>query len=513
MSNEVKTAPENNEQYSLNDDRRVKVLSPGMLVAKRFIRNRLAVTGLIILILMFAFSFIGGIVSPYKQDQKFYRTDIQTKDYAGIIKNDEYRYLVADEAFTGPVQAQSLLASMKGESEFEYRDVKYSVETINDGLYNVYLDGKLLGTATKKIVSSSTSNEQFPFDFQYNALMAEAEGKNSFTDGAGKTYTIDEDGIVFDGESEAAYVSEYIVRAVMGDVFLSRDFKNQLIDAVEAGQTEFVFKGEDGVEAEYRLKYDAAAKAWDVKQEIDTTIFDTYSAPTKQHWLGTDRNGMDMLTRLMYGGRVSLIIGFIVVFIETIIGVVLGGISGYFGGWIDNLIMRIVDIFYCIPSLPIIIIIGAAMDAANVDPKIRMLYLMLILGILGWAGVARLVRGQILSLREQEFMTATEACGINVPRRIFKHLIPNVIPQLIVYMTMGLGSTIILEATLSFLGLGVRFPFASWGNIINDVNDVFVLTHYWFVWIPAGVLLLLTVLAFNIVGDGLRDAFDPKMKR
>lgn len=513
MSNEVKTAPENNEQYSLNDDRRVKVLSPGMLVAKRFFRNRLAVTGLIILILMFAFSFIGGIVSPYKQDQKFYRTDIQTKDYAGIIKNDEYRYLVADEAFTGPVQAQSLLASMKGESEFEYRDVKYSVETINDGLYNVYLDGKLLGTATKKIVSSSTSNEQFPFDFQYNALMAEAEGKNSFTDGEGKTYTIDEDGIVFDGETETAYVSEYIVRAVMGDVFLSRDFKNQLIDAVEAGQTEFVFKGEDGVEAEYRLKYDAAAKAWDVKQEIDTTVFDTYSAPTLKHWLGTDRNGMDMLTRLMYGGRVSLIIGFIVVFIETLIGVVLGGISGYFGGWIDNLIMRIVDIFYCIPSLPIIIIIGAAMDAANVDPKIRMLYLMLILGILGWAGVARLVRGQILSLREQEFMTATEACGINVPRRIFKHLIPNVIPQLIVYMTMGLGSTIILEATLSFLGLGVRFPFASWGNIINDVNDVFVLTHYWFVWIPAGVLLLLTVLAFNIVGDGLRDAFDPKMKR
>ena len=142
-----------------------------------------------------------------------------------------------------------------------------------------------------------------------------------------------------------------------------------------------------------------------------------------------------------------------------------------------------------------------------------MLYLMLILGVLGWAGIARLVRGQILSLREQEFMTATEACGINVPRRIFKHLIPNVIPQLIVTMTMGLGSTIITEATLSFLGLGVRFPFASWGNIINDVNNVFVLTHYWNIWIPAGVLLLLTVLAFNIVGDGLRDAFDPKMKR
>jgi peptide/nickel transport system permease protein len=215
----------------------------------------------------------------------------------------------------------------------------------------------------------------------------------------------------------------------------------------------------------------------------------------------------------MYGGRISLMIGFIVVFLESFLGIIMGGISGYFGGWIDGLIMRIVDIFYCIPSMPIIIIIGAAMDAANVPSLTRMIYLMLILGFLGWAGVARLVRGQILSLREQEFMTATEACGIAPSRRIFRHLVPNVMPQLIVYMTMGLGETIILEATLSFLGLGVRFPFASWGNIINDVNDTFVLTNYWFIWIPAGVLLLITVLAFNIVGDGLRDAFDPKMKR
>ena len=207
----------------------------------------------------------------------------------------------------------------------------------------------------------------------------------------------------------------------------------------------------------------------------------------------------------------SLLIGFIVIIIETVIGVIFGGISGYFGGWVDNLIMRIVDIFYCIPSMPVIIILGAAMDASRVDPTVRMIYLMLILGFLGWAGIARLVRGQILSLREQEYMA--EACGLSVSRRIFKHLIPNVVPQLIVTCTMGLGSVIITEATLSFLGLGVKFPFASWGNIISDVNNTHVLTTYWFIWIPAGVLLLLTVLAFNLVGDGLRDAFDPKMKR
>ncbi len=513
LSPEAENETENTTQYSLNDDRRVKVLSPGALVAKRFFRNRLAVTGMIVLIAMFVFSFVGGVISPYKQDQKFYRTDIQVKDYAGILHNEEFRYLAAEGGkFSSAVQAQTLLALQKKTTEFTYRDVDYTIETISDELLAVYTGGELIGVATKELINPSNESAKLSFDFSYHALAAKVKGEPSF-ESEGKTYTIDADGNVFDGETEVAYISAYIVRAVMADVFLTREFKNQLIDAVEAGSKEFAYTGADGVTAEYTLKYNAATKAWDVKQETDTTVFDTYSEPTKEHPLGTDRNGMDMLTRLMYGGRVSLIIGFIVVFIETILGVIMGGISGYFGGWVDNLIMRIVDILYCIPSMPIIIIIGAAMDAANLDPSIRMLYLMLILGVLGWPGIARLVRGQILSLREQEFMTATEACGISVSRRIFKHLIPNVIPQLIVTMTMGLGSTIILEATLSFLGLGVRFPFASWGNIINDVNNVFVLTHYWNIWIPAGVLLLLTVLAFNIVGDGLRDAFDPKMKR
>jgi len=153
------------------------------------------------------------------------------------------------------------------------------------------------------------------------------------------------------------------------------------------------------------------------------------------------------------------------------------------------------------------------MDNAGVKPGVRMVYLMLILGVLGWPGLARMIRGQILSLREQEFMTATEATGLSVKRRIFQHLIPNVVPQTIVSVTMGLGGTILTESSLSFLGLGVKFPFASWGNIINDVNNTYVLQNYLFVWIPAGVLLLATVLAFNLVGDGLRDAFDPKMKR
>lgn len=403
----------------------------------------------------------------------------------------------------------------------------------------------MVGLAYKSVVSPSASDATLSFEFTYQALKAYlTDGADTFT-ADGKTYTVDESGSVMDGTTEVAYVSPYVVQALMPDVFLSRDFKDKLIDTINAGGEKFTYTDEslivdeepatdeeDGTNsaitpddsqvpddtpqsatAEYDISFDAATNSWSVLQEQTSRQYDKYSAPSKEHLMGTDGYGMDMLTRLMYGGRVSLMIGFIVIIIETVIGVIFGGIAGYFGGWVDNLIMRVVDIFYCIPSMPIIIILGAAMDAQRVDGWLRMIYLMLILGFLGWAGIARLVRGQILSLREQEFMTATEACGISVSRRIFKHLIPNVIPQLIVNCTMGLGSVIITEATLSFLGLGVKFPFASWGNIISDVNNTHVLTNYWWVWIPAGLLLLLTVLAFNLAGDGLRDAFDPKMKR
>ena len=502
------------EEYSLNDDRRVKVLSPGTLVAKRFFRNRIAVTGLVILAFMFIFSFIGGLVSPYKEDQKFYRYDIQQKTYAGVIENTEFRYASADgQEFGSILQAQLVLAVQTNKDSFTYKDVTYTVTEEGPDFYSVSIRGGAnIGIAYKDVASSSNEGEKLPYALQFAALKAYTNGETAFTAG-GQDYTITEDGGVLQGETEVAYISRYVVNAVMGDVFLTRDFKDQLITCIESGAEDFYFTGEDGETYDYKVSYNPDTKGWTVLQSKETYVFDTYSFPSREHWLGTDRNGMDMMTRLMYGGRVSLVIGFIVEIIATVLGVILGGLSGYFGKWVDMLIMRIVDVFYCIPSMPIIIILGAAMDNTGVDPQIRMIYLMLILGFLGWPGMARLVRGQILSLREQEFMTATEACGISVSRRIFRHLVPNVIPQLIVSCTMGLGGTIITEATLSFLGLGVKFPFASWGNIINDVNNTFVLQNYWFIWIPAGVLLLLTVLAFNLVGDGLRDAFDPKMKR
>ena len=551
MKNADQTPAE--EHYSLNDDRRVKVLSPGMLVAKRFIRNRMAVTGLVILIFMFVFSFIGGLVSPYGQDQFFYTDKTIRKSFGEAKENTEFRYgSNSDELFGLTAQAKAMLAIQQGKDTFNFSNHNYTMNKVSDEMFTISCDGVMVGYAAKDMVNADAADQKLSFEFNYQALTAYATGAKEFT-ADGVTYALAEDGgVTLDG-ADYAYVSRYLVQAISPDVFLSRDFKDKLLATIataQDGKATFTYtdeslimnepeQTEDGenadgqtsgintedpnapkqddtsntATAEYDLEFKAATNSWQILQEKSSRQYDQYSFPNMKHWLGTDMYGMDMLTRLMYGGRVSLLIGFIVIIIETVIGVIFGGISGYFGGWVDNLIMRIVDIFYCIPSMPVIIILGAAMDASRVDPTIRMVYLMLILGFLGWAGIARLVRGQILSLREQEYMAAAEACGLSVSRRIFKHLIPNVVFQLIVTCTMGLGSVIIMEATLSFLGLGVKFPFASWGNIISDVNNTHVLTTYWFIWIPAGVLLLLTVLAFNLVGDGLRDAFDPKMKR
>ena len=498
-----------NAEYSLSDDRRVKTLSPGAMVAKRFFRNRIAVLGMVVLVFMFLFSFLGGALMPYGESQLFYRKDSQSQKYAGVKVNTELRYQQAEkDSFPALAQAQFVLAKGKKLTEFAAGGVDYSFEEAGKDFYIISKKGSSdpVAFAAVDTVTSVSGEGQIPFAEQLSILKALTNGEKEYTEG-GSSYTLSEDGTAY------AYASRYVVNAIMSDVTFSQKFKEELLEKIQAGATSFSFTDDDGVEANYTMEYDATSKTYSILQSREQMVYDSYSPPSKAHPLGTDKNGMDMLTRLMYGGRVSLYIGFVVVIIETVLGMLLGGISGYFGGWIDSLIMRIVDIFYCIPTIPIYIIIGAAMDAMRVDPQVRMFYLMIILGFFGWPSITRLVRGQILTLREQEFMTAAEATGIKPVNRIFRHLLPNVIPQLIVTCTMSLGGVILTEAVLSFLGLGVKFPFASWGNIINDVNNTYVLSNYLFIWIPAGVCLLLTVLAFNLVGDGLRDAFDPKMKR
>ena len=232
------------------------------------------------------------------------------------------------------------------------------------------------------------------------------------------------------------------------------------------------------------------------------------------HLFGTDENGRDTFVRLMYGGRLSMILSFLVVVIYTFIGVILGGLAGYFGKWVDMVIMRIVDILNCIPSLPILLIVGAILDGAGIDQSVRIYYMLGFLALLSWTGVARLVRGQIFFLREQEYIVAAEALGMSPMRKIFHHLIPNVMPQLIVSMTLGLGSIILYEASLSFLGLGVPISMASWGQMVQRATqNTEILQYYTMEWLPAGILIVLAVLSFNFIGDGLRDALDPKMKR
>lgn len=236
-------------------------------------------------------------------------------------------------------------------------------------------------------------------------------------------------------------------------------------------------------------------------------------APSVKHLLGTDDMGRDVLTRLMYGGRISIAVGVFSVIIEVALGAMLGVISGYYGGIVDSIIMRIVDIFLCIPFLPILIVLGAMMSDFHVRPNARIVWLMFIIAFLSWPSLCRLVRGEVLSLREQEYMQAAEALGIKDRKKMFKHLLPNTLPTIIVTATLGVGSNILTESALSFLGLGVIAPTASWGNMIQVVTNLYALQHYPWLWIPPGLCIFLVAMSINVVGDALRDALDPKLRR
>lgn len=284
--------------------------------------------------------------------------------------------------------------------------------------------------------------------------------------------------------------------------------------------------GETEVDVSGKIQYANSVATYTVDGTTytmrQTTVTDqgnnSLAAPSADHLLGTDDQGYDVLTRLMYGGRVSLLVSFMTVILMTLFGVILGGLAGYFGGVVDNVIMRICDVLMCLPGIPILLILSTAMDGwvklGLVEEGMRIYVLMFFLTIISWTGIARLVRGQILSLREQEFMVAAEAMGYSAGRKIFKHLIPNVMPQLIVQMSLSLGSMILYEATLSYLNMGIKAPYTAWGSMINIITtNQSILQNHLYVWVPAGVCIVIAVLGFNFVGDGLRDALDPKARR
>ena len=491
---------------------------------------------------------IKGTSGSFEVDGQTYTFEKGDKPKTYDIFTEQDGIVYAGEAMDAGFEEALQAAVEAGEGSFEYEGDTYALSK-NSSSWDVVRTGEASAAKvyTNYTLDTFETGVKVPDDLRPAALMAVVEAANE--DGSemtgdgtfecdGSTWTIREDEagltVLDKSGNEYAEFGLFSIRRYSGEDTMAYDLKRVLAekieDMLEKGEKTGIVNasipmqeadgsysvGEDGQyilnETEMKITQRLEGE-YVINCDQINYVIDMFAPPSVKHILGTDGDGFDVLARVMYGGRISLMVGFIVVLIEIVLGVIMGGLAGYFGGWVDNLIMRLVDIFYCLPSLPIMIILGAMMDAIRLDTYIRLMVMMAALGLMGWAGVERMVRGQILSLREQEFMVATEATGIRIKDRIFKHLIPNVMPQLIVIATMGLGGVILTESTLSFLGLGVKHPLATWGTIINSVSSASAMAHYAFIWIPVGLLICFTVIAFNFVGDGLRDAYDPKSKR
>ncbi|GFO56287.1 peptide ABC transporter permease [Geomonas sp. Red276] len=225
--------------------------------------------------------------------------------------------------------------------------------------------------------------------------------------------------------------------------------------------------------------------------------------PSSAHWFGTDELGRDVLTRIIYGARVSLKVGFVAVGISVAIGVVIGLLSGFYGGWTDSILMRLVDIMLCFPTFFLILAV-----IAMLEPSIN--YIMIIIGLTSWTGVARLVRAEVLSLKSRDFVLAARVLGASDARIIFRHILPNALSPVLVSATLGVAGAILTESALSFLGIGVQPPTPSWGNILTSGKDY--IEFAWWLSLYPGLAILVTVLSYNLVGEGIRDALDPRRR-
>jgi oligopeptide transport system permease protein len=262
--------------------------------------------------------------------------------------------------------------------------------------------------------------------------------------------------------------------------------------------------------------------AW-AKSHAPEQLSDTqFQPPTSQHWFGTDEHGRDVLSRVLYGAQISLLVGFVGAVVSLVIGVAWGAIAGSAGGRVDSIMMRIVDVLYSLPSIIFVIVllstvgeklkqIPAVRNSPTLGKELRLLILFVGLGAISWLTMARIVRGQVLSLRTRPFVDASRALGASPSRILVRHIIPNVFSVVIVYLTLTVPSIVLYESFLSFLGLGVQPPMASWGTLISDgVNQINAIRIYWWMIVFPGGVLVSTLLALNFLGDGLRDAWDVK---
>jgi ABC-type dipeptide/oligopeptide/nickel transport systems, permease components len=224
-------------------------------------------------------------------------------------------------------------------------------------------------------------------------------------------------------------------------------------------------------------------------------------SPSPAHWFGTDDHGRDYFTRVLYGGRVSLSVGLFSMVIATILGTIIGTISGYLGGFIDSLFMRFLDIFMSLPSFFVLMILNAYLK-----PSVQ--NIIIIIGLLSWMDVARIVRSQTMSIKEQEFMLYARSIGVKMWRAIFKHIVPGVMPSIVVAASLNVANAILTESALSFLGLGVQPPASSWGSMLNHAQEYIGTATYLAIF--PGVLILIVILSFNVLGDALRDALEPR---
>jgi peptide/nickel transport system permease protein len=232
--------------------------------------------------------------------------------------------------------------------------------------------------------------------------------------------------------------------------------------------------------------------------------YQVLTPPSASHWMGTDELGRDVFSRVIYGARISLYVGFVAVGIALAIGALVGLASGFYGGWIDAILMRFVDIMLCFPTFFLILAMIALLE-----PSIWII--MLVIGVTSWMGVARLVRAEVLSIKERDYIMAARSIGASDMRIIFRHILPNAAAPMLVAATLGVGGAILTESALSFLGIGVQPPIPSWGNILTSGKDY--LEFAWWLSLFPGLAILVTVLAYNLLGEGIRDALDPRLHR